>query len=200
VLGKVATDPVYRAVAGALQGTTHPLLDLGSGIGLLAFYLRESGFEQPITGVDHDAQKVSAAIAASGAGEGLRFRVQDVREVADTGSNIMALDLLHYFTPEEQSKLLLYIASAVPPGGAAVIRDCIRDSSWRYRLTYLQESFSRAVRWLKAERLNFPTRESIVQPFRERGFEVEVRPLSGAFPFNNYLFVFRRPSSGMTNS
>ncbi|MGZ4778569.1 MAG: hypothetical protein ACXV5L_05190, partial [Thermoanaerobaculia bacterium] len=68
----------------------------------------------------------------------------------------------------------------------------------RYRLTYAAELFARSVRWLKAGELNFPTRESIVGPFREKGFEVEVSPLWGRTPFNNYLFMFRRPMSGTT--
>ena len=53
-----------------------------------------------------------------------------------------------------------------------IIRDAVRDGSWRYRLTYAQEMFSRAVRWLRAERLHFLTREEIVRPlrgFRSRG-------------------------------
>ena len=60
-----------------------------------------------------------------------------------------------------------------------------------------QETFARGVRWLKAERLNFPRRETIVEAFR--GFESEIVPLWGRTPFNNYLFVFKRASSGMTN-
>ena len=69
--------------------------------------------------------------------------------------------------------------------------------TWRYRATYAQETFARGVRWLKAKRLNFPRRETIVGAFS--GFESEIFPLWGRTPFNNYLFVFKRASSGMTN-
>jgi hypothetical protein len=79
-----------------------------------------------------------------------------------------------------------------------IIRDAIRDGSARYWATFAAESFARLSRWLKAERLNFPTREAIRRPFRERGFEEHVVPLWGRTPFNNYLFVFRRAGSGMT--
>ena len=107
--------------------------------------------------------------------------------------------MLHYFTEAEQDAIVESIAAAIPPGGIALIRDAVRDESMRYRLTAAQEAFSRAVRWLKAERLNFPTADQIAAPFRRRGFVEEVLPMWGRTPFNNYLFVFRRPGSGTTN-
>lgn len=109
------------------------------------------------------------------------------------------LDLLHYFQPAVQRQLLDAAARVIPAGGMLIIRDAVRDDSWRYRATYLQESFSRIVRWLKAERLVFPTRDSIVSVMNEHDFDSEVVPMWGRTPFNNYLFVFRRRSSGTTN-
>ena len=80
-----------------------------------------------------------------------------------------------------------------------IIRDGIRDGSLRYRLTYAQETLSRAGGWLKAERLHFPTRASI-ESAMNGDFREEVMPMFGRTPFNNYLFVFRRASSGTTNA
>ena len=102
------------------------------------------------------------------------------------------LDLLHYLQDDEQRALLADAAHS----DLVIIRDALRDGSWRYCATYAQETFARAVRWLKAERLNFPRRETIVGAFE--GFQSEIVPLWGHTPFNNYLFVFRRASSGMT--
>ncbi|MGZ8868039.1 MAG: class I SAM-dependent methyltransferase [Thermoanaerobaculia bacterium] len=197
---KLRSDPVYVAVASRLAGHRQPIFDLGCGIGLLGFYLREIGIDVPVRGVDHDEKKVAAARAIAKRYEGLDFRTGDAREPLPLGMNVMALDILHYFTESEQQKILESIAAAIPPGGIAIIRDAVRDGSLRYKLTAAQETFSRAIRWLKAERLNFPTREQIVEPFRARGHEVEVLPLWGRTPFNNYLFVFRRPGSGITNA
>src|SRR5690606_9789718 len=39
VAAKVKTDPLYGAVYDELRGSDLPLLDLGCGLGLLAFYL-----------------------------------------------------------------------------------------------------------------------------------------------------------------
>jgi len=193
--GKIAGDPVYEAVYDRVP--VMPLLDVGCGIGLLSFYLRERGFKPAIEGVDHDATKVAAANAIAPRYEGLTFRTSDAREPLTFRGSVILLDLLHYFEDAAQSRILRNAAACVPPGGVVIVRDALRDGSWRYRLTYLQESFSRAIRWLKAERLNFPSRATLLSAFE--GFELEETPLWGATPFNNYLFVFRRPGSGTTN-
>ena len=199
VRGKLRSDPMYRAVADRLRDHTAPLYDLGCGAGVLAFYLRQCGFEFPIVGVDHDQRKVSAAREIGQHFEGLEFKTGDARDAVPQAMNVAALDVLHYFTDAEQAAILESIAVAVPAGGIALIRDAVRDNSLRYRLTAAQETFSRVIRWLKAERLNFPTVDRIAEPFRRRGFSEEVVPMWGRTPFNNYLFVFRRSSDGITN-
>jgi SAM-dependent methyltransferase len=196
IKGKLRSDPVYN---GTLERVgDRPLFDLGCGVGVLEFYLRELGFTQPILGIDHDAKKVAVATRIASSYRDVEFVVGDARSPIPPGMSVTALDILHYFRDQEQSAILENIAAAVPPGGVAIIRDAVRDGSLRYRITKLQEMFSRAIRWLKAERLNFPTRERIVAPFRARGFAEEIVPLWGRTPFNNYLFVFRRESSGTT--
>jgi SAM-dependent methyltransferase len=196
---KLRSDPVYRAAVAHLANRHQPIFDLGCGIGLLGFFLRESGIDVPVRGVDHDAGKVAAANAVGQRYTALEFLRGDAREPVPAGVNVVALDILHYFSESEQQKILESIAAAIPAGGVAIIRDAVRDGSIRYRLTAAQETFSRAIRWLKAERLNFPTREQILQPFRARDYEIEVTPLWGRTPFNNYLFVFKRAGSGTTN-
>ncbi|MEK6374178.1 MAG: class I SAM-dependent methyltransferase [Acidobacteriota bacterium] len=189
---KVKTDPVYDAVYERLQGTNDPIVDVGCGAGVLAAYLRVRGFEAPVTGVDHDARKIEIA-----RGLGLRdaeFIVGQASTWPGRGTIVM-LDLLHYFDDEAQASLL---HRAAIESNLVIIRDAVRDGSWRYRATYAQEMFARAIRWLKAERLNFPKRETIVDAFA--GFDAEIVPLWGRTPFNNYLFVFRRSSAGMTKA
>jgi len=185
---KLATDPLYDAVACRLRGHPHPVVDVGCGIGLMAFHLREQGFAQPITGFDHDASKIAEASRA--AYDGIRFTSGDARDAIPAGSSVLLLDVLHYFDAEEQSLILDNVARAVPAGGVAIIRDAVRDGSWRYRATYAAELFARGVHWIRAERLHFPSRERIVGAFE--GFDAEVTPLWGATPFNNYLFVFTK--------
>ena len=195
VRAKVASDPVYNAVFEYLRGTAEPVIDVGCGVGILALYLRERGFAAPIAGIDHDAGKIEVAQRAA-ALDGITFSVGDARAPLPIRGTVVLLDVLHYFTPEDQALILRNAARA---GGMIVIRDGIRDGSLRYRLTYVQEMLSRMGGWLKAERLNFPTRETMTGAL-DGQFTVEERPMFGRSPFNNYLFVFRRASSGMTKA
>lgn len=195
VRAKVASDPVYNAVFECLRGTTDPVIDVGCGVGILALYLRERGFAAPIAGIDHDAKKIDVA-QRSAAVDGVTFSVGDARAPLPLRRTVVLLDVLHYFTSEDQA---LILRNASRAGGRIVIRDGIRDGSLRYRLTYVQEMLSRMGGWLKAERLNFPTRETMTGAL-DGEFTVEERPMFGRSPFNNYLFVFRRAASGMTKA
>jgi trans-aconitate methyltransferase len=190
---KVTFDPVYDAAFERLRGTTEPVIDVGCGVGVFPAYLRARGFEAPVAGVDHDVRKI--AIARGIGLRGAQFDVGQASAWTLRSGTIVMLDLLHYFDDAGQGSLLQRAAAAA---NLVIIRDAVRDGSWRYRATYAQEAFARAIRWLKAERLNFPRRETIVDAFA--GFDAEIVPLWGRMPFNNYLFVFRRASSGMTKA
>jgi SAM-dependent methyltransferase len=192
---KVATDPVYNAAFECLRGSRLPLLDVGCGVGILALYLRERGFTAPIAGIDHDARKIAIARRAASGDETMSFSVGDARAPIDLRGNVVLLDVLHYFTDSDQIQIL---RSAAGAGAMVLIRDAVRDGSLRYRITYAQETLARAVGWLKAERLNFPTQTSIDLSF-DGQFHRDMLPMSGRMPFNNYLFVFRRSSGGITN-
>jgi SAM-dependent methyltransferase len=188
---KIRTDPVYDAVFDRLRLNDEPLLDVGCGVGILPLYLRARGFTAAIQGVDHDERKIAIARAVM---PDAAFVTGDARTAMNRGGTVVLLDLLHYLTSREQSEIL---TAAAEHATTVIIRDALRDGSWRYRMTYAQEMFSRLVRWLRAERLHFPTRGEVLEPFA--GFDAEVVPLYGRTPFNNYLFVFRRARSGMTN-
>ena len=191
---KIATDPVYDAVFELLRSSTTPLLDLGCGIGILAFYLRERGFAAAITGIDHDQRKIEIAQSVAKGESNLSFRLGDARTSLDFRGNVVLLDVLHYFSDADQATILRHAAAA---GGSIIIRDAIRDGSLRYRVTYAQEMLARIGGWLQAERLHFPTREDIERSLNGN-FREEIRPMFGHTPFNNYLFVFRRSSEGTT--
>jgi len=191
---KIATDPVYDAVFELLRSSTTPLLDLGCGIGILAFYLRERGFAAAITGIDHDQRKIEIAQSVAKGESNLSFRLGDARTSLDFRGNVVLLDVLHYFSDADQATILRHAAAA---GGSIIIRDAIRDGSLRYRVTYAQEMLARIGGWLQAERLHFPTREDIERSLNGN-FREEIRPMFGHTPFNNYLFVFSRSSEGTT--
>ncbi len=196
VRGKLRTDPMYDAVFERLRGSPLPILDIGCGVGILPFYLRQRGLCQPMTGVDCDAGRIAVAqrIAAEHY-RNLSFIHQDARTPIEFQGQVAMLDVLHYLNDDDQRQLLNNISEGVAPGGAAVIRECRRDSSNRFKLTNVEEHIARALRWYKGRIISFPTAQTIAQPFRARGFREEILPMWGATPFNNYLFVFRRPAN-----
>src|SRR5439155_273308 len=96
--------------------------------------------------------------------------------------------LLHYLTHDEQQAVLLEAIER--SSGLVIVRDAVRDRTMRYRLTVAEETFARAVGWLRVPRLNFPSVEQIVAPFHAHGFKVSVAPMRR---------MLRFASAGWTN-
>jgi len=185
---KLARDPMYEAVLAQVRDSEEPLLDVGCGVGVLELFLRARGARMPIAGLDSDAKKI--AVARRIAPGGVTFDVGNALALPPFRGTIVILDLLHYLTSDEQQRLLS--AAIERSSGLVILRDAVRDSTMRYRLTVAEETFARAIGWLRVPRLNFPSVEQVVAPFHAEGFEVSVAPMWGRTPLNNYLFVFRR--------
>lgn len=194
---KLRRDVVFPAVYELLRTCDQPILDVGCGVGLLAFYLRERGVTVPIIGIDIDNRKVrQARRAAEGRYEALEFREGDVADgVPEFSGTIVMLDLLHYLSPTAQEKLLTALAARVAPGGLLLLRDSPRESSPRFWMTCAAERFAQAVAWNWNTQLHFATAEFIHSAFPPAEFTREERPASGTTPFNNRLFIFERHSS-----
>jgi 2-polyprenyl-3-methyl-5-hydroxy-6-metoxy-1,4-benzoquinol methylase len=194
VTSKLRRDPIYSAANELFRGSDESILDIGCGLGLLAFYLRERGCRQPILGLDLDARKIGQGSRVAMA----RYRDVDLRHQDVLGpipafsGNIALFDVLHYLPLAQQTSLLLRLAQCVAPGGLLVIRDCPRDNSARFWMTCLAEKFAQAVSWNLNTSFHFPSRERIAEAFGENEFERQSRPLWGKLPFNNHLFIFRR--------
>ena len=187
---KLRLDRAYVAALEYLQQRERPIVDVGCGIGLLPFFLREHGVTAPIIGMDFDERKIAAAREAARRYRGVEFIVADARAPLPDSHDVILLDLLHYFGIEGRRQILENAARAAGPGGMVLIRQAIHDHSWRARLSAFVDAAARAFRWMKAERVNLPTRDEIVSAFD--GFAADVKPLWGRMPYNTYLFVFRR--------
>ncbi|MEA3209642.1 MAG: hypothetical protein QOE70_2699 [Chthoniobacter sp.] len=194
--GKLRSDPVFAATFELLKDSSLPVLDLGCGIGLLEFYLRECGFTAPLTGIDFDAAKIAQAQRIAPLHyRGVEFIVGDVTQVREVEArgHVVLFDVLHYLDAAAQRQLLEAVAARVAPGGLCLIRETPRDGSWRFRVTQIEEFFLRAMLWMKSGAVHFPTVAQVLAPFRECGYACEVRPLWGRTPFNSHLFVLRAP-------
>lgn len=197
VAAKMRSDPLYDAVLGELDDSPLPLLDVGCGLGLLAFFLRSHGFKPPVLSIDYDQRKIAEATRVAGQSgfEDLEFRHHDVRNgLPEHSGNVTILDILHFFKREPLLDLLRAAARCVAPGGRLVIRSGINDGSWRYRATAAGDVLARLTSWMKAGPVRYPTRgdfEDALTPFGR----FTISPLWGRTPFNSHLVVLRRTHS-----
>lgn len=199
VYWKMRTDPIYRVVSESVAGAQDlPLLDLGCGTGVLAFYLREHGFTGAVHGVDLDAPKIKVAkeIAASLSSNAV-FDRMDFRDVRDgSPGHVTMLDVL-LFVPEATQKELLARAAffVEPERGVLIVRSGIGDGSWRHRLTSVMDHMACFCRWMKLLPVKYPSREIFLEVLGPLGFDVEFRPLWGRMPFNNHVIIARKRRS-----
>jgi len=195
---KLATDPLYAAVYEVLKATPAPLLDLGCGIGLLAFYLRERGWRGAVYGLDYDARKIASARAAlaRSSATNMEFCQGDARaELPAHCGSVTILDILQFFPPEEQSRLLAAAAERVGPDGMLVIRSGLAMPGWRFNLTRWGDRLAAGCRWMRDGPVQYPTAEGLRSTLEAAGLRGDIRPLWGRTPFNNWLAVFRRAGS-----
>lgn len=196
---KLRSDPVFPTAYEILRSSAEPILDVGCGVGLLAFYLRARGVNNAITGIDIDERKISraACVAEQHHVPAVQFVTRDVAgDLPPFSGNVVVFDLLHYLGPTEQQRLLLELAARVAPDASLLLRDCPRDRSMRFRATYAAEIFAQTISWNWRAPLHFPTLHSINAAFSEIEFTRDVVPAWGHTPFNNRLFIFRRLDSG----
>jgi 2-polyprenyl-3-methyl-5-hydroxy-6-metoxy-1,4-benzoquinol methylase len=192
---KLRSDPVYAAVTQELHASPLPVLDIGCGIGLLACYLRESGFASAIAGFDYDPQKISCAqsMAARSGYAGLSFMTGDARSgLPDFSGHVVIIDILQFFTREEQVALLRAAASRVAQGGKLIIRTALRDDSMRFRITVAGDWLARLTFWMKGSPVSYPDRALFESVLSAAGLRVRLQPLWGGTPFNNHLVVAER--------
>jgi len=197
VRGKLRSDRIYSAAYDLLGRSAEPILDVGCGVGLLAFYLRERACVQPILGLDVDARKIGyGATIAARRYRDIELRFHDIEtQLPDFRGNVALFDVLHYLPQRAQTALLSRLADRVAPGGLLIIRDSLREMRARYCLTWIAEKFAQAISWNIDSALHFPSRAGIDAALEAGDFDRESRPLWGASPFNNYIFIFRRRAS-----
>ena len=191
---KLRSDPLYAAVLAELRDSSLPLLDLGCGLGILAFYLRDHGFTPPIHSLDYDQRKIEEArkTATTRGDTTLTFDFHDARHgLPDHCGNVTILDILQFFTPGEIEHLLALAAARVAPGGKLVIRSGLRDSSWRFKATVAGDLLAKCTFWMKAAPTHYPTADDFTRILSKYG-KVSISPLWGGTPFNNHLIVLEK--------
>jgi SAM-dependent methyltransferase len=205
---KLLGDPIARLIAdiaGDTPGALGDVLDIGTGRGQLPILLLELGRAASARGIDWDRAKIEEARrAARAAGAGgdnpaapaLQFTDGDARSLAlHPADTVLLIDLLHYFTLEEQDALVRRAALALRPGGRLLIREADTEQGLRSFITLLEERIFTGLRWNRGERVRFRPAREIVAILASLGLSCRVEPAWGKTPFSNVLIVARRPAA-----
>ena len=206
---KLAVDPVARLIAN-VEGERHhalgEVLDIGTGRGQLPLLLLELGRASRAHGIDWDGSKIMHAKRAADArpdGATLAlatFEAQDARMfTASPADTVLLIDLLHYFSIDEQNAILDRAALHVKPGGRLLVREADTERGVRSFATLLEEKLFTAVRFNRGERVRFRPARDIASRLEARGFSCEVIPAWGSTPFSNVLVVARAPLASQEN-
>lgn len=192
---KLLGDPVAKMIAdiaGDAPGVLGEVLDIGTGRGQLPILLLELGRATRARGMDWDDQKIAAGRRAAAVSPSLPVELVrgDARAVegapADT---VMLIDLLHYFTLEEQDEILRRAASMVREGGRILVREADTERGLRSAVTLLEERMFTAIRFNRGERVLFRPARELAARLTEAGLLCEVRPAWGRTPFSNVLVI-----------
>lgn len=197
VQGKLATDPAYAAVADLMALRPMPLLDIGCGIGLLGQYLHARGVLTQYLGVDHDARKIDAgrrAMRLAGLETVLPLRLADGATAYPLRGHVALLDVLHYLSAGRQHELLANAVAHLAPGGMLIVRNVLRERSWRYVATRISEFFLSTSGWMRVGAQHYPSADELRASLEAAGLHVTLRSLHGRTPFDCYLIVGEKPA------
>lgn len=178
---KMRMDPVFATLDEVVprQGF---ILDLGCGYGMATHWLACFTDGRRFLGVDYDEEKIRVARRSAPEHPRIQFEAGDIleREYPPCDA-ILLLDVLHYWTPEKQQRILDKARRALRPGGRLVVRDGARAASDAHRQVHRWERFATSVGHNKTvEGLHFRTLAELEAALRQAGFaRWEVRREAG---------------------
>lgn len=178
VLGKLACDPI-AAQLRASPGRWGRVLDLGCGLGLGALVAARRSDVIAYTGIDLDRRKLDVAAALIAhlptLPEGHHLHEARLPEAsAAPADTILAIDLLHYWPPEQQHVLLRWMAAHLCPDGQILLRDGVTDDPASHRIV-AGELFTTLIGLNPPSSLYFASAQEWEERFAAAGLEVAER-------------------------
>ncbi len=186
---KLAMDPAYRTIS-ELVGEVDTMIDLGTGLAVLPALLLLRGQARRAVGVDWDAHKLQSARLALGTLPQLSLIHADIRQSELPKADVIVLmDVLHYYSIDEQRRLLRRLAAVLNPQGCLIIRETNRHArSW---VTQKIEALAVHWGWNKGPSLVFRSVAELQAELAELGMKCEEQAASSWVHRGNILIRAR---------
>ena len=193
---KLRLDEAYACLAELIP-LDATLLDLGCGQGLLELVLEMRGGGNQIHGIEWDGGKLGFARRLLAESPRCTFSQGDLRTAPWPAARaVVLLDVLHYFTPSEQSALLRRIAEHLEPEGSFFLRVMDGSSRGRSRMTRALERLAILCRWNRAPRAHWRDLDAILADLKGLGFRIEsVRTTNRLLSGNHLISAVRGADS-----
>ena len=120
------------------------ILNLGCGYGFLDYFLFLKNKKRNILGVDYDEEKIMLANNNYIKNKNINFKQGDLRNYSFEKQYdvIFVMDVLHYFSAENQEKILIQSIENLNQNGILFIRDGVSNLAEKHKKTKLTEFFS----------------------------------------------------------
>ena len=168
---KMKVDPMFD-VLDAVVPRTGAVLDLGCGYGIVTHWLAYFTDGRTFLGVDYDEKKIRIARRTAPEIGRIQFEAHNLLDweypPCDTA---LLLDVLHYWTPDKQQRILDKARRALRPGGRLILREGARAEDEGHRRVHFWEKVTtRFGHNRTVEGLHFQTRAELEAMLRRAGF------------------------------
>lgn len=172
------------------------VLDLGCGHGLLSLTLALRHPSRRVLGIDHDQERVNLAQKASRGVRNLEISQGSILEMpGGKFSAVTLIDVMHYFEPEQQEKLLRQVHQGLESGGTLLLREVDPSPGILSTWNRVYEWIATHTRFTRSEKmtLHFRSPREWERLLKRTGFRVRFERCSSAL-FSDVLFISERAS------
>lgn len=171
------------------------ILDQGCGHGLFSLKLAFASKDRKVLGVDHDVTRVNLASQTAKQISNLEFQTGSLltenKAFANCFEGVALIDVLHYFTKEEQLSILKNSHSMLKSGGVVIFREVNPDAGIVSKINFFWEKLATLSKFTKSDnevKLAFRLPHDWENLLREAGFKNVTSKSCSSFIFADVLF------------